>query len=117
MKFETRKIPFFVTFGLGLPRWILGFGHLDMPKISFEPGFPRDSEAAQTARRNDQGTERGGDSGDAMHSCDEPKKLMGKIFLDPETNNKFAPETYDGWKTTRLPFGARFIFRSRCFCC
>ena len=45
---------------LGCPRWILGFGHLDMPKISFEPGFPRDSEAAQTARRNDQGTELGG---------------------------------------------------------
>ena len=112
MKFETRKIPFFVTFGLGLPRWILGFGHLDMPKISFEPGFPRDSEAAQTARRNDQGTELGWIRGCAPAMS---QKLMGKIFLDPETNNKFAPKNYDGWKTSRLPFGARFIFR--CFCC
>ena len=22
----------------------------------------------------------------------------------PETNSKFAPETWDGWKTVRLPF-------------
>ena len=39
------------------------------------------------------------------------QKLMGKIFLDPETNNKFAPKNDDGWKTSRLPFGARFIFQ------
>ena len=28
----------------------------------------------------------------------------------PETNSKFAPERWDGWKTVRLPFWEQVMF-------
>ena len=88
----NEKNTFFCYLWVGLPRWTMGFGHLDMPKFR-EPGFPRDSEAAQTAR-SWSGNRKGG-----IRGCDAQlrwaKNWWGRFSL-PETNNKFAPEKMDG---------------------
>ena len=68
-----------------------------MPKFR-EPGFPRDSEAAQTAR-SWSGNRKGG-----IRGCDAQlrwPKIDGEDLKEqdgslPETNSKFAPEKMDG---------------------
>ena len=97
MKFETRKYLFLLPLGWVAPGGFWGLDIWTCPNFGNRgsPEIPR----LRKPQGADQGTERGG-SGDAMHSCDEPKidveDLKEQDGSLPETNSKFAPEKMDG---------------------